>query len=123
MKTRSPKFVLIIQLEPNLIVKMGNKRVIWCDADTLSKDVSGKIYIVTGANSGVGLETTRQLIKQGGQVVMACRRVSAGEEEAKAFSSFELSESVKSRLINSKFGELEQGKALTFAVRLIAADN
>lgn len=56
------------------------------DAETLSKDVSGKTYIVTGANSGVGLETTRQLVKQGGHVVMACRRVSAGEEAAKSFA-------------------------------------
>lgn len=55
-------------------------------AETLSKDISGKTYIVTGANSGVGLETTRQLVKQGGHVVMACRRVSAGEEAAKAFA-------------------------------------
>ena len=57
-----------------------------CDPDTLSKDVSGKIYIVTGANSGVGLETTRQLVKQGGHVVMACRRTSAGEEAAASFA-------------------------------------
>ncbi|MEM9948357.1 MAG: SDR family NAD(P)-dependent oxidoreductase [Cyanobacteria bacterium P01_D01_bin.36] len=64
---------------------MGNKNVIWCDAETLAKDVSGKIYIVTGANSGVGLETTRQLVKQGAHVVMACRRVTAGEEAAQSF--------------------------------------
>lgn len=56
------------------------------DAETLAKDVSGKTYIVTGANSGVGLETTRQLIKQGAHVVMACRRVSAGEEAAQSFA-------------------------------------
>jgi len=65
---------------------MANKNVIWCDAATLSKDISGKTYIVTGANSGIGLETTRQLVKQGGHVVMACRRVESGEEEAKSFA-------------------------------------
>ena len=64
---------------------MSHKDVIWCDKDTLSKNISDKIYIVTGANSGVGLETTRQLIKQGGHVVMACRRPSAAEEVAKSF--------------------------------------
>jgi len=64
---------------------MANKNVIWCDNETLSKDLTGKTYIITGANSGVGLETTRQLVKQGAHVIMACRRVQAGEAEAAAF--------------------------------------
>ena len=67
---------------------MARKDVIWLDDKTKEKDVSGKTYIVTGANSGVGLETTRQLIRQGGHVVMACRRTDAGEEAAKSFAGF-----------------------------------
>jgi NAD(P)-dependent dehydrogenase (short-subunit alcohol dehydrogenase family) len=56
------------------------------DEATRSEDLTGKTYIITGANSGVGLETTHQLLKQGGHVVMACRRVGAGEEAAASFA-------------------------------------
>ena len=62
------------------------RRKLAIDAKTASKDLSGKVYIVTGANSGVGLETTRQIVKQGGHVVMACRRPNAGEEAAQSFT-------------------------------------
>jgi hypothetical protein len=37
---------------------MSRKNLLWVDEKTLSEDITGNIYIVTGANSGVGLETT-----------------------------------------------------------------
>ncbi len=42
-------------------------------------DQSGKTVVVTGANSGVGLEATRAFARKGAHVVMACRSVERGE--------------------------------------------
>lgn len=36
-------------------------------------DQSGKKYVITGANSGIGLETARVIADRGARVVMACR--------------------------------------------------
>lgn len=42
-------------------------------------DQSGRVAVVTGANSGIGLETTRALADSGALVVMACRDRARGE--------------------------------------------
>ena len=43
-------------------------------------DLSGKIAIVTGANSGLGLETARALAHKGAEIVVASRDANKGQE-------------------------------------------
>lgn len=54
-------------------------KTLMCDPRLFEKDLSDRIYIVTGANSGSGYATTKQLAEQGAHVIGACRRVEAGK--------------------------------------------
>lgn len=58
-----------------------------CDPRLFEKDLSGQVHVVTGANSGAGLATTTQLVRQGAHVVAACRRVNAGKEAVEPLAS------------------------------------
>ncbi|CAE7103717.1 unnamed protein product [Rhizoctonia solani] len=46
---------------------------------THSPDLYGKVAIVTGANSGVGLETAKSLAGMGARVILACRNEAKGK--------------------------------------------
>jgi NAD(P)-dependent dehydrogenase (short-subunit alcohol dehydrogenase family) len=43
---------------------------------------AGRTFVVTGANSGIGFESTRALVERGAHVVMAVRRRENGDEAA-----------------------------------------
>lgn len=45
--------------------------ILYCSPDFLNLDLSDRVYIVTGANSGIGLELASQLVKQGATVIFA----------------------------------------------------
>ncbi len=49
----------------------------WTAADV--PDLTGKVVIVTGANSGIGFEATREFAANGARTIMACRSMEKAE--------------------------------------------
>jgi NAD(P)-dependent dehydrogenase (short-subunit alcohol dehydrogenase family) len=47
-------------------------------------DQAGRLAVVTGANSGLGLVTARELARKGALAVLACRNLAKGEEARRA---------------------------------------
>ncbi len=54
---------------------MSNK---WTQNDI--PDLTGKVVVITGANSGLGLESTKAMAAKGATIVMACRNLSKAEK-------------------------------------------
>ena len=78
-----------------------------------SADLTNKTAIITGANSGLGLETSRQLAALGATVYLACRTLSKGEEAAK---------SIRASTGNQNVHVLELDTASLDSVRAFAAN-
>ncbi|MDQ1023985.1 NAD(P)-dependent dehydrogenase (short-subunit alcohol dehydrogenase family) [Streptomyces umbrinus] len=75
-------------------------------------DLTGKLAIVTGGYSGLGLETTRALTRAGARVVVPARRRPVAEEAVAALDGVEVDE--------LDLGDLDSVRA--FAERFLASD-
>lgn len=74
-----------------------------CPEELLEKDLSGQRFVVTGGSSGLGFHTVVQLVKQGGHVIVGCRRVADGRVDKlrAAVSQFRGSMEVKALDLSS----------------------
>lgn len=55
-------------------------------------DLTGRVALVTGGYSGIGIETTRALTKAGARVVVPARRVGAAQENLAGIDGVEVAE-------------------------------
>jgi NAD(P)-dependent dehydrogenase (short-subunit alcohol dehydrogenase family) len=74
-------------------------------------DLSGKLAVVTGGYSGLGLETTKALARAGAQVVVPARRRAVAEEALSGVAGVEVDE--------LDLGDLES--VLSFSERFLAS--
>jgi NAD(P)-dependent dehydrogenase (short-subunit alcohol dehydrogenase family) len=83
----------------------------WTTADI--PDQSGRVAVVTGANSGLGMVTARELARKGAHVILACRDTAKGE---RALSDITAVGSAEVRLLD--LADLESVRE--FAARVVA---
>ena len=57
--------------------------------------MDGKTVLITGANSGIGKETARDLAKRGARVIMACRTMETANKARGEFVLLFLSIKIK----------------------------
>lgn len=58
--------------------------MVYTAALEVAQNMQGKIVLITGANSGIGKETTRALAKKGAVIVMACRNLNKANPACEA---------------------------------------
>lgn len=69
-------------------------------ATDLDVDVSGKSYMITGANSGIGRCTALAIAKKGGTVHMVCRDPKSGAEARQAVEEESQNQNIKLHILD-----------------------
>jgi len=83
-------------------------------------DQSGRVAVVTGANSGIGLVTARDLAGKGAKVVVACRDTSKGEKAVEKMRNKLDADGEATELEIREIDLADLGSVRNFAAGLIA---
>src|SRR4030088_2279163 len=86
----------------------------WTAADI--PDQTGRTFVVTGANSGLGLETTRRLAARGAHVVMTARDRAKGDAAVATLKAAQPDASLELRLLD--LADLDSVRA--YAAEMVA---
>lgn len=65
----------------------ARKSKTWANPNLEGLDLTDKVYLVTGANAGIGFSATAQLVHRGARVHMLCRNATRGEAAVKELDS------------------------------------
>lgn len=64
---------------PGHLLAQGFLKVLFHSVLKLKRSLAGKTSVVTGGNSGIGVETVRALASAGSRVILTSRSVEAGQ--------------------------------------------
>jgi NAD(P)-dependent dehydrogenase (short-subunit alcohol dehydrogenase family) len=78
-------------------------------------DQSGRTAVVTGANSGLGLVSARELARHGASVVLACRNTAKGDQALRAIQA--VAPDAQLELAQLDLGDLESVAAFAESFR------
>ena len=79
------------------------------------KKQNGKIFLITGANSGLGYETSKFLLEKGATVIMSCRDSLKGEQAKQELLKFNFSGKIE--LIELDLSDLKNVKRFAKSIK------
>ena len=78
-------------------------------------DQNGRVFLVTGANSGLGYETSKSLLESGATVIMCCRDIIKGEKAKQELSKLNFSGKIE--LIELDLSDLKNVQKVTNLIK------
>ena len=76
---------------------------------------NGRVFLVTGANSGLGYETTKFLLEKGATVIMCCRDILKGEKAKEELQKFNFSGKIE--LVKLDLSDLKTVKKFAESIK------
>ena len=79
------------------------------------KNQNGRVFLITGANSGLGYETSKFLLERGATVIMCCRDLVKGEKAKEELLKYNFSGKIE--LVELDLSDLKNVKEFTESIK------